>query len=91
MDPTAQWEDASNIMNTKANCDAILSRAESSGPRGQKQVLLVETEKEACCFNKPLIRFTSSDSTVAVCLRGRKVLDLHPLYLSALVDRSADK
>lgn len=82
MDPTEQWEDASNIMNTKANCDAILCRAESSGPRGQQKVLLAATEKEACFFNKSLIRFISSDSTVAVCLLGRKVLDLHPLHLS---------
>ena len=86
MDPTAQWEDASNIMNTKANCDAILCRAESGGPRGQYEVLLAETEKEACCSNKPLIRFIGGDSTAAVCLPGGKVLDLHPLYLSALVD-----
>lgn len=91
MDPTAQWEDGSNIMSTKANCEAILCGAESSGPRGQYNVLSAETEKEACCLNTSLITFSRNDSTGALCLLGHKVLDLHPLYLSALGDKSADK
>ena len=58
MDPTVQWEDASNIMNTKANCAAILCRAESSGPQGQYEVLLAVAEKEASFLSQPRIRFT---------------------------------
>lgn len=65
MDPTVQWEDASDIMNTKTNCDAFsLFRKQPAAVT--VEVLLAETEKEACYFNKPLIRFTSGDLRVSV-------------------------
>ena len=60
MEPAAQWEDASNIMNTKTNCDAILRGPKGSGPQDSGG-FVGETEKEPCCRNKTVIRFICGD------------------------------
>lgn len=78
MDPTEQWEEASDIMNTKGNCGTILCRAERIGPRGQYHGLLAANGEGSLFLqqatDKIHQRWLNSGPLVS-----RGDFDLHPL------------